>query len=453
VGAPDIDVSPTSFLFELSAGETATDSLTISDLGRPDLTWLVRENSPSRESQRGEPRPIKARVLVDKATALGEPSTPIPHVEVGKGEIDSRSGRSPSRGSGGPDAFGYTWIDSDDPAGPTYSWREISGTGTAVALTDDDHAEVLLPFTFPFYSELELLVKIGSNGYLTFGTEADDYSNDPIPDSWQPNNIIAPFWDDLNPESGGAIYYYHDAVAEEFIVQYDAVYDYYGDGPYTFEVVLKPDGSILFLYDDITGTPASATVGIEDASGTAGLEVVFNSAYITSGLAVLIEDPAPWLVQTPRSGVVPGLGSASIVLDVDTGNLGQGIYLVDLVLESDDPDEPEVTIPVTLTIDIVGIDDEVPRKYVLYRNYPNPFNPRTEIRYDLPARAQVTLEIYSIAGRLVRSLVDRESQAPGVYRIAWDGCDERGSRVASGVYYYRLKADGDVLTNSMVLIK
>ena len=449
LGVPDIDVSPTSFTFDLSAGETATDSLLISDLGRPDLTWLVRESAGGR----GENRPLKARVMLRDAEALDATARSMQHVEVPKGGVDPRPGRAPARGSGGPDAFGYTWVDSDDPAGPTYSWREISGSGTAVVLTDDDHIEVALPFTFPFYAELELLVSIGSNGYLTFGSDGDDYSNDPIPDSWTPNNIVAPFWDDLDPESGGAIYYYHDAVAEEFIVQYDAVYDYYGDGPYTFEVVLKSDGSILFLYDDITGAPASATVGIEDASGTTGLEVVFNSAYITSGLAVLIEDAAPWLVQTPRSGVVSGLGIATVVLDVDTGGLPQGIYSVDLVIESDDPDEPEVTVPVTLLIDVVGIDDEVPARYVLYGNYPNPFNPKTEIRYDLPARATVTLEVYSIAGRLVRRLVEEERQGPGPYRITWDGRDRSGRNVASGVYYYKLEADGDVLTSRMVLLK
>jgi hypothetical protein len=453
VSDPDIDVSPTSFTFDLSAGETVTDSLLISDLGRPDLTWLVRESEAARGDGRREARPVRARVVAEQATALHEASPPLAHVEVGKGEDDPRAGRGPGRGSGGPDAFGYTWIDSNDPAGPAYSWREISGVGTPVALEDDDHAEVLLPFTFPFYSELELLVKISSNGYLTFGSDAEDYSNDPIPDSWAPNNLVAPFWDDLNPDQGGAVYYYHDSGADEFIVQYDSVYDYYGAGPYTFEVVLKPDGSILFLYDDITGAPASATVGIEDAAGATGLEVVFNSAYITTGLAVLIEDPAPWLVQSPRSGVVSGLGSSSVVLEVDTGDMGQGIYSVDLVIECDDPDEPEVTIPVTLLIDVVGVDDETPAKYVLYGNYPNPFNPRTEIRYNLPARSEVTLEVYSISGRLVRSLIEDESQAPGPYRIPWDGCDERGRKVASGVYFYKLEADGEVLTNSMVLIK
>jgi flagellar hook assembly protein FlgD len=65
----------------------------------------------------------------------------------------------------------------------------------------------------------------------------------------------------------------------------------------------------------------------------------------------------------------------------------------------------------------------------------------------------VTLNVYSIAGRLVRALLDGEIQTPGPYRIQWDGKDERGRSVASGVYYYKLEANGEILTNRMVLLK
>ena len=89
----------------------------------------------------------------------------------------------------------------------------------------------------------------------------------------------------------------------------------------------------------------------------------------------------------------------------------------------------------------------------LGQNHPNPFNPRTEIRYDLHATARVTLKVYSIAGRLVRELLDGETQVPGPYRISWDGKDERGRRVTSGVYCYKLEADGEAATSRMVLLK
>jgi hypothetical protein len=450
---PEIHVDPASFAFEVGAGGTTSDVLEISDLGRSNLYWLIRENGPVPEVT--DPKPaVKAKVLPRELATVLEPMRPtIPHVEVEKGESDSRGGRGPTRGAGGPDAFGHTWIDNDEPFGPTYDWREISGLGTALALSDDSSKLVALPFAFPFYASQKTSVRISSNGYLTFGAVGADYSNDPIPDAWVPNDLVAPFWDDLNPTLGGAVYYYHDAAREEFIVQYDGVYDYYGVGPYTFEVVLKPSGSILFLYDEIAGEPHQATVGIENATGTEGLEIAFNAPYVHDRLAVLIEDPAPWLTEDPPSGVTAGLGDVSVTLEVDTEGLMPGLHLVTLVVLSNDPDEPEVMIPVSLLIGGTDVEDGLPTRYVLHGNYPNPFNPRTEIRYDLPAPATVNLRVYSIAGRLVRELLEGERQDPGRYAIPWNGRDDSGERVASGVYYYKLEADGEALTNRMVLLK
>jgi hypothetical protein len=101
-------------------------------------------------------------------------------------------------GSGGPDAYGYYWTDSDEAGGPTYNWVEISGIGTEIILSDDDYEEVI-PFAFDFYGVDKTSVKISSNGYLTFGTDGTDWTNDPIPHSNDPDDFIALFWDDLNP--------------------------------------------------------------------------------------------------------------------------------------------------------------------------------------------------------------------------------------------------------------
>jgi hypothetical protein len=450
---PEIQVAPSSLAFEVNEGGTASDVLQISDLGRSSLVWLVRENGPVPEVGDGRAPAAKVKILPrEAATDLEEKRPPIPHVEVEKGEEDPREGRGPLRGAGGPDGFGYTWIDNDEPFGPVYAWREIGNVGTPLVLSDDDFEEVALPFEFPFYATLQTTVKISSNGYLTFGPDATDYSNDPIPDAWAPNNLIAPFWDDLSTEHGGTVYYHHDAVADEFIVQYDGVYDYYGAGPYTFEVVLKPNGSILFLYDEIEGAPDAATIGIESALGVVGLEIAYNAAYVHDRLAVLIEDPAPWMTEDPPSGLTAGLGLTTVTVEVDTEGLMPGLHLVTLVVQSNDPDEPEVFVPVSLLIGGTGID-ELPKEYVLHGNYPNPFNPRTEIRYDLPAPAVVNLRIYSLAGRLVRELLVGERQGPGRYAIPWNGRDGKGERVASGVYYYKLEADGEARTSRMVLLK
>jgi hypothetical protein len=330
-----------------------------------------------------------------------------------------------------------------------------SGTrvGTPAQLPDDGFVEVPLPFPFPFYGIHKTSVRISSNGYLTFGPAGDDYSNDPIPDPWDPNDLIAVLWDDLRPELGGSIHYHHDPASNTFIVQYTGVYEYFGGGPYTFQVILSPNGTVLFQYAEIRLPPVGATIGIEDAGGSIGLEVAFNAAYVDSGLAVRIEDAAPWLTEDPPSATVQQGESRNVEIRVDALGLTPGLYLADLVIESNDPDEPVVTIPVSLNIVATGIDDPVPSTYMLYGNYPNPFNPATHIRYGLPTAGSVGLRIYNLSGRLVRVLVPDVWHDPGRHEVRWDGRDEAGAAVGSGVYFYRLEAGGRVLESRMVLLK
>ena len=88
----------------------------------------------------------------------------------------------------------------------------------------------------------------------------------------------------------------------------------------------------------------------------------------------------------------------------------------------------------------------------LHQNHPNPFNPATTISFVLPERARVTLAIYDVEGRHVRTLVD-QVLAAGKNEATWDGADDRGNRMSSGVYVYRLKTEKQSLTGKMVLLK
>ncbi len=90
---------------------------------------------------------------------------------------------------------------------------------------------------------------------------------------------------------------------------------------------------------------------------------------------------------------------------------------------------------------------EIPESVELNQNYPNPFNPETVIRYGVPEQSEVQLNVYNILGQLVRTLVS-EQQSAGRYEVSFDG-----SRLASGMYIYRLKVGTKVLTNKMTLIK
>jgi len=94
----------------------------------------------------------------------------------------------------------------------------------------------------------------------------------------------------------------------------------------------------------------------------------------------------------------------------------------------------------------------LPSKTVLHQNTPNPFNPATVIRYDLARASDVTLRIYDLRGALVRNL-EEVSRPAGRYEVGWNGENERGELVASGVYFYELRAGAFRQTKKMVLLK
>ena len=101
-----------------------------------------------------------------------------------------------------------------------------------------------------------------------------------------------------------------------------------------------------------------------------------------------------------------------------------------------------------------SIDGKLPATFSLGSNYPNPFNPSTVIPFELPQTGRITLQIYTLTGQRVRTLVD-DSIAVGSHSVEWDGRDERGNLVGSGVYLYRLSVDDSRFSVSrrMILIK
>lgn len=103
---------------------------------------------------------------------------------------------------------------------------------------------------------------------------------------------------------------------------------------------------------------------------------------------------------------------------------------------------------------ITGVDAPPSAPHRLHQNHPNPFNPSTQIRYDVGdgGNVRVRIAVYDVQGRLVRVLVD-EDRAPGSYLAAWDGRTDSGSEAASGVYFYAMRAGAFVESRRMVLLK
>ncbi len=122
----------------------------------------------------------------------------------------------------------------------------------------------------------------------------------------------------------------------------------------------------------------------------------------------------------------------------------------------------DVTIDFTHNINFTNIDwptaitpipqAGVPVEYSLWQNYPNPFNPITNIRFQIPRAGKVTLEVYNLLGQRIRALVNEVLQ-PGTYNVTWDGKNENGQPLGSGIYFYRLRTKKFTKSYRMILLK
>jgi len=260
------------------------------------------------------------------------------------------------KGSGGPDPFGYKWKDSNEPNGPAYVWNDITSDPNVVQITNwqgtlDDGYTGAIPigFEFEFYGIAYTNVYVSTNGFISFSSLTSSYyTNDPIPDSGEPNNIICPFWDDLDGRTQGTVHYLQDG--NRFILQYTNWQRYSGSGSLTFQLVLNSNDRINFYYNNLVGELTSSTIGIENNDGSMGLQVTYNAAYLENELAVQIAADPEWLILSHLGGTLYNGASASIILNIDTGELELGDYSIDLVVTSNDPNNPEVTIPITMTV-------------------------------------------------------------------------------------------------------
>ena len=200
------------------------------------------------------------------------------------------SGMTPSSasaflGGGGPDSYGYKYLDSDTtaPGAPTYNWVSIKGVGTEVTGLADDNCVGPFPigFDFSYYWYKVSTCVVGSNGYITFGDRAaNSQPFNSVPSTNRPNNQFAALLSDLDPCVGGSVWYWSNNT-DSFIVEYDSVAFWDsagGHGNNTFQIILtKADSSITFQYREQSGQPStgwlptSGQTGIENTSGAIGL--------------------------------------------------------------------------------------------------------------------------------------------------------------------------------------
>lgn len=162
-----------------------------------------------------------------------------------------------------------------------------------------------------------------------------------------------------------------------------------------------------------------------------------------------------WLTVNPMSYVLQP--SENIDLDITFDFTGEDIvpgttYETIIFVENNTPDTPG--IPVTISVTGVGIEGDtsgLPCEYLLAQNYPNPFNPSTTIEFSIQKESNIELLIYNIKGQIINKLAHGEF-TQGSHSIIWNGRDESGKLIVSGIYFYKLIINGKTVTTKKCLL-
>lgn len=361
-----------------------------------------------------------------------------------------------SRDYGG-DEYGYTWMDSDEGAGPVYSWLDITGQGQDIVFPDHDASTLPLElgFEMSLYGERFSQLRINANGFISFTDTCGGiycWYNQTLPDPDVPLNMIAGYWDDLRPEENetGFCYFYTNEVDSAVIsfIEVPHANPALQQGPFTFQMILRANGEITFQYGSMGGC-TFGTVGIQNYDGFQGLNLVYNDTYIHDDMAIRFTAPF-WLSVDNISGIVPAWAERDIQITIDPAgaSLQNGTYHGMIRLETNDVEYELVEIPVTLHVWPEAVEATVePAAFYLKQNYPNPFNPTTMVEFGLEHPGEVRLSLYNVRGQLV-TVVAEGSMVAGRHTLTVDA-----SNLGAGVYFYRLQADKRELTRKMLLVK
>lgn len=303
-----------------------------------------------------------------------------------------------------PDSFGYVYESTQEGDTVTFSWIDYTG-GTQLSGwspdADDGYLTRTLPFAFPFYSSSLTQVNVTTNGFLQWATTQTAYNNSSLPYS-SIQNLIAPFWDDLNLETQGAVY--EKTGTDQSYVAYTwvGVPRYNTAELQTYQAVLYETGKIRFNYLDVNGDRSSNTIGIQGGTGAN----TYYQQYIYNGIPAnhIIVDSTTILFYPTRAGV----------------------------------EEARKTSRSLST--------------VLYSSLPNPVKGKVKIAFALAQKGMVSLNIYDATGRLTRNLVN-EPYEIGNYTLTWDGKDDQSVNVMSGIYFYTIKTNDYKATKKLVLMR
>ncbi len=193
------------------------------------------------------------------------------------------------------------------------------------------------------------------------------------------------------------------------------------------------------------------TLDFGESSDSLSLEIS-NSTGGTLTWTVTENPDKPWLTSiTPTSGS----GDATVVITVDRTHLS-GTSDAGVLNITSNGGNRSVAVRISKVGNPSSVDNATiqgaPQNFSLQQNYPNPFNPTTTITYNLPEAANIVLKIYNVFGHEVRTLLNVRQQS-GAKSVVWDGRNELGMKVSSGIFVYRLQAGTLVETKKMILLK
>jgi hypothetical protein len=329
-----------------------------------------------------------------------------------------------------PTWYGYWAYDNTDAnytQMPSFDWVELdpgyNGTGgTEYKLDDDNHVNVQLPFEFQYFGRTYDEITINSNGWVSFELcDIDYFYNYTIPMALGPKAILAPFWDDLEVINNDSIRVYtnHDEVNGRFIIEWSRAlngFDEFTEETFAihlYDQIAMPtesgDGVIEFHYFEIADIDADknyATVGIEDHTKNEGIQYVFNNDYALGAAELANERAIRFTTEAPTNYVAP--------LGTEDENLVTGFQLLPA--------------------------------------YPNPFNPVTTIRYQLPTASNIRMTVFDILGREVNVLLHEHKNA-GTHALQWNGTNRFGQTVSSGAYFLMMEALNFNQIQKVILIK
>jgi hypothetical protein len=236
-----------------------------------------------------------------------------------------------------------------------------------------------------------------------------------------------------------------DTVAAGEVDRYAVTVPTLGDSAatlfYTVYAVVAETGTLSFCSLPDSGYSVGNSVVIARFDASVDDERVTLSWDVQGSVSGfnIYRSPKPTGFEKINPSLLPAAGREYVDGGVESGNTYW--YRLGVV----DPDGGE-TLSATASVNIRIAT------FALYQNQPNPFNPVTTISYEIPDDGQVSLQIFDVGGALVRTLVATHQQA-GPWAVSWDGTDDRSQKIASGVYFYRLRASGLEQTRKMTFVE